>query len=136
MLLRQPWRQAAAPLCHQVRCGKRNCWAAVKALTEGERLHQRSIGGPGFFSTPQNTPPRGTACTNFRSFQRRSILDGHTSFVVGGLNSGNCGCGLSYGGPSTGAVSETADSRLRPRPRLSRVVATFLLTPRKFLRYS
>jgi len=93
----------------------RELLAAVKALIKGERYISARLVGRVFFDAPEYSS-QGHSLHKLQIYSSdEEFLDGYTSFVVGGLNSGNASCGLSYGGPSAGAVSETADSRLRPR---------------------
>jgi len=85
MFAEQPWRRAA-PAISSSRCGK-GIVAAVKALIKASGTLALDWWA-GFFRRP-DTPPGAQLAQTSDLFQRRRILDGYTSFVVGGLNSGN-----------------------------------------------
>jgi DNA-binding NarL/FixJ family response regulator len=67
----------------------RELLAAVKALTEGERYISARLVGRVFFDAPEYSS-QGHSLHKLQIYSSdEAFLDGHTSFVVGGLNSGN-----------------------------------------------
>jgi len=93
----------------------RELLAAVKALREGERYISTRLVGRVFFDAPEYSS-QGHSLHKLQIYSSdEAFLDGYTGFVVGGLNSGNAVVVLATEAHRLGLVSETADSRLRPR---------------------
>jgi DNA-binding NarL/FixJ family response regulator len=63
---------------------------AVRALSEGKRYVSARLVGRVFFGIPDNYPPEGNSLHELQIYSDdSSFLDGFTSFIAGGLNTGN-----------------------------------------------